>query len=103
MSSNGRRTALALVVLAALLWGLAQYRGRSGTGPVTPPVVLVTPTYPADATFRMETSSHKAAEADDIGSTVIPQRARGAGLRDKGEAMGGGAPARVEVSTVTAQ
>lgn len=103
MRSNGRYAALALVALAALLWGIAQYRGRSGTGPAAPTVVLVAPTRPADASFKMETSAHKAAAGEGIESMVLSREDRGAGLRDKGEALGGGADARVEMSTVTAR
>lgn len=103
MRSNGRRAALALVALAALLWGIAQYRGRSGTGPAAPPVSLVEPAHPADASFKMKTSGHKAAAAEGSEGMANSREARGAGLRDKGEALGGGAPARVETSTVTAQ
>lgn len=86
--ANGRRLALALAVLAALAWA-ARYAGRQETPPV--------PAQPAAVPAAPVPLKAKATPRKRIVRAVeTPAEPRGAGLRDKGEALGGRAPDRAD-------
>lgn len=103
-SPPGRYAALALVALLTLLWTLSRYRG----GPSEPQTVSVAApraapvTAPAKAkkTVPRKPAPRMVAQLEEPAERA---KVRGLKLRDKGEAMGGRAPDRVDDGTATAR
>jgi len=99
MRMNRRSLALAFTVLTAMLLLLTRYLGR----PDARPLALIAPAPSADALLKVKLAGHKATVSSGSGDAGAQRESRGAGLREKGEALGGRAPDRVETSTITAR
>lgn len=101
---HGRYAALALVALLTLLWTLSRYRGGSSEPPaITVVAPIATPvTAPAKAkkTVLRKPAHRIVAQLEDPDERA---KVRGSRLRDKGEALGGRAPGRVDDSTAPAR
>ncbi|MDD5301835.1 MAG: hypothetical protein PHS14_01895 [Elusimicrobia bacterium] len=88
---------LASAALLILLLAAAQYRGGRGARPA----LLAPPSVPAVTAFKVETKGGFILVAQMLAKPARPPKIRGMALRDKGEALGGGAPDRVDKSTET--
>lgn len=100
MNMLRRHSALTLAALLTLFLALNQYRSRSGESAPAPSALLVAPPLHAVALFKVQTKGSLVAVSKMI-APPRPAKARGAALRDKGEALGGGIPDRVDSSTGT--
>ena len=89
MMPGGKRTAAALAVVAALLWGLARFGGKPPASP-TPAAVVAPPALAAPVKPKRRARGLLAA------APIAPTSVRGAALREKGEAFGGTAPDSVD-------
>lgn len=95
-----RHSALTLAALLTLLLALDHYRSRSSDGVPPQSVLLIAPPPRAAAFFKIQTKGSLVAVAKMI-MPAAPAEVRGAALRDKGEAFGGGMPVLVDRSTGT--
>lgn len=96
-----RHTALALAALLTLLMTLAHYRGGLGGSPTPSPVSIVAPPKPAVVAVKTKKKARRLIVATRIDTPAELEKPRGIRLRDKGEAMGGGTPDRVDTGTMT--
>lgn len=101
MSLIGRHAGLALAALLALFLALAQYRGGSAVVPAPPTVPVVETTRPAAPVAKARKKARKKLVAKLVEPPAAPVKVRGARLKDKGEALGGGTPERVDTGTMT--
>ncbi|MDD5301834.1 MAG: hypothetical protein PHS14_01890 [Elusimicrobia bacterium] len=108
MSLIGRHAGLALAALLALVLALASYRGGTAASPPAPPAPVIAPPRPAVAPPRPAAPVAKARKkarkkllAKLVPPPAAPVKVRGARLREKGEALGGGTPDRVDTGTMT--
>lgn len=96
-----RHSSLTLAALLTLLLALARYQGASRAIPTEPSAHLVAPPLSAVAAFNVQTRGSLILMAKMIKKPAAPHDVRGARLRDKGEALGGWAPDRVDKTTQT--
>jgi hypothetical protein len=94
LRQRGLRYALALTAALALSLVLVKYRGADApeTAPLAGPAMSAPP--PAAATAVKKKKGPKKKPAAPAGPELTPTQARGARLRDKGEAFGGGGSSR---------
>lgn len=95
-----RHSVLTLAALLTLLLALDQFRSRSSDSVPPQSVFLIAPPPHAAAFFKVQTKGSLVAVAKMI-MPSRPAKVRGASLRDKGEAFGGGIPDQVDRSTGT--
>ncbi len=85
MLPGGKRIVAALAVVMATLWALLRFGGKPPEAPT--PVAAPAPAPRLEATVPIPKSRKSTASAP-----TAPVKVRGAGLRDKGEALGGTPP-----------
>lgn len=103
MDFIGRNAGLALAALLTLFLALARYQGVAGAIPTVPPALVVAPPPlpPAAPIVKAKKKARKRLVAKLIAPPAAPAKVRGARLREKGEALGGGTPDRVDTGTMT--
>ena len=92
---------LTLAVLLTLFLALARYRGGSAGIAKAPPAPLVEAPQPAAPVVKPKSAPRRKLVAKRVKPAASPVEVRGAQLRDKGEALGGGTPDRVDTGTMT--
>ena len=95
-----RHSVLTLAALLTFILALDQFRARSGDNVPPPSVHLIAPPLHAAVFFKDQMKGSLVAVAKMI-MPSRPAEVRGAALRDKGEAFGGGIPELVDTSTGT--
>jgi hypothetical protein len=97
MSSKIRLGVLVLALVLTLTWALPRFRARWATTPPLPTAPAVVPPEPA-VPVKAKNKIHKKIAVKKIvaapAPAVAPKKVRGARLREKGEALGGGSPER---------
>ena len=102
MSLIGRNAGLALATLLTLFMALAYFRSADVAIPVAPPAPIVeTPRPAAPVAKARKKALKKKLVAKLVEPPAAPVKVRGARLKDKGEALGGGTPDRVDTGTMT--
>ncbi len=97
MMPTWKRVLLALALALTSFWAFSRFGGGSSAtntpalAPIAPPQLPITPTTPVKP---------KPAAPKKIARPPV-KAARGAGLREKGEALGGSTPDRVDKATET--
>lgn len=101
-NSIGRKTAaaVALAAVAAAAWTLVHLDGKPGASPAPPVAATVEPPAPAVTVKPKRTARVVIARKPVV--PVEPAKVRGAALREKGEALGGTTPDRVDKDAATA-
>ncbi|MDP3543422.1 MAG: hypothetical protein Q8T11_13215 [Elusimicrobiota bacterium] len=84
-----RTAGLAIVALLILLWAVARYRDVARAVPPAPPAPVAAPAPPPPAPVK---KARVKVVAKAPAPPAAPAKIRGAKLRDKGEAFGGGMP-----------
>jgi hypothetical protein len=100
MSLIGRNIGLTLAVLLALFLTLARYHGESAVPPA-PPVAVITIPPPTAPIVKVRKKVHIKVALKPTAPPAAPRKIRGARLREKGEALGGSTPDRVDTGTMT--
>lgn len=101
MSLIGRHAGLALAALLTLLIALAHFRSAAVVIPAVPPAPAVATPQPAAPAAKARRKARKKLVAKLVEPPAAPVSVRGARLKDKGEALGGGTPDRVDTGTMT--
>ena len=101
MKWTGRNDGLALAALLALVLAFARYQNVSRAVPADAPAPAVAPPPPAAPLVRTKAKARRTLVAALPAKPAAPTAARGSRLREKGEALGGSTPDRVDKTTDT--
>lgn len=103
MSLTGRNAGLAVAALLILIWAVARHRGGVSAASAPPAAAAASaPAPPAPPPAVPVKKVRRRLTAKAPTPPVQPARPeRGAMLRDKGEAFGGGTPDRVDEAAVS--
>lgn len=101
MNWIGKNAWLMLAVALTLFLALARRQGGSAPVPAAPPAPVVEAPRPAAPVVKTRKRARKKVVAKLAEPPVEPVKVRGARLKDKGEALGGGTPDRVDTGTMT--
>lgn len=95
MRLTGRNAGLAVAALLILIWAVSRHRGGGGAvpAPAAAPAVAPAPPVSPPAVPMKKARRRLTAKAPP---PAAPEPVRGAMLREKGEAFGGGTPDRVD-------
>lgn len=101
MQFLSRHPGIALAILLASVLALGKGLMVTATPPAAKPLVAAVPVPPAAPTIKPKKRISRKLASKPAAPPAVTAQPRGARLRDKGEALGGGTPDRVDTGTMS--
>ena len=96
-----RNAGLTLAAILALLTAFALHQGGSGAVPPPAPPPVIAPPQPSAPVVKVKKTDRRVRTARATLPPAPAAKVRGARLKEKGEALGGTTPDRVDTGTMT--